>query len=65
MKKYFNLQKLICTFRDVVRTIFNIVDGAEIVCLMKTSVSWKRGILGATYETPLRWLIKTMPGMYK
>ena len=30
---------------------------------MKRSVNWKRGILGATYETPLRWLIKTMPGM--
>ena len=47
------------------RTIFNIVDRDKIFDLMKTSVSWKRGTLGATYETPLRWLIKTMPGMYK
>ena len=51
-----------CFYREVVKVILKSEDTEAVMHLMKVYLEKKKTIFGYTYETPLRMLIKTMPG---
>lgn len=49
-------------YREVVKVILKMEDIEAVMHLMKVYLEKKKTIFGYMYETPLRMLIKTMPG---